>query len=129
MATILLVDDEAAVVARNVAALDAAGHDVTAVSNVTAALATLRRDLPDVVILEAMLDGGLAGFGLARALARRYPELPLIMLTRVDEHIGDDELARQDRDGGWLPVERYLQKPVMPEVLAYEVGHLLSAAA
>lgn len=129
MAHILLVDDEVEVVKRNVKALEADGHRVTVASTTGEALSVVRGDEPDAVVLEAMLDGSLAGFDLARSLAHRFPTLPLVMLTRVDEYISDAELARQDRDGGWLPVHRFLQKPVMPEVLAYEVDHLLEAAA
>lgn len=129
MAHILLVDDEVEVVKRNTKALLADGHRVSVASTTAAAREVIRNDEPDAVILEAMLDGSLAGFDLARSLAHEFPALPLVMLTRVDEYITDAELARQDRDGGWLPVTRFLQKPVMPEVLAYEVDHLLEAAA
>ncbi len=129
MAHILLVDDDRAVVSRNRRVLEADGHRVEVARTTSEARAAIRREEPDLVVLEAMLDGALAGFDLARALARELPELPLIMLTRVDEFTSATERARQDRDGGWLPVNRYLQKPVMPEVLAYEVDHLLEAAA
>jgi CheY-like chemotaxis protein len=129
MAHVLIVDDELEVVKRNAKALEAGGHRVTVASTTREALEVVRRDEPNAVVLEAMLDGSLAGFDLARSLAHRLPALPLVMLTRVDEYISDAELARQDRDGGWLPVDRFLQKPVMPEVLAYEVDHLLEAAA
>jgi CheY-like chemotaxis protein len=79
-------------------------------------------------VLEAMLDGAMAGFDLARTLAREFPALPLIMLSRVDEVISDLELATQDRDDGWMPVQRFMEKPVSPEVLVYEVDHLLPVA-
>ncbi len=124
MAHILLVDDDVALAARNAVALGADGHDVVTVSTATAALEAIRQHKPDAVVLEAMLAGTLDGFDLARSLAHDDPELPLIMLTRVDEHLSDAELAEQDHDG-WLPVQRFLEKPVMPEVLVYEVGHLL----
>ncbi|HEX8938785.1 MAG TPA: response regulator [Candidatus Limnocylindrales bacterium] len=129
MAHILLVDDEVAVAARNAAALEAAGHMVSVVPTAAAAFEAVRRLDPDLVVLEAMLDGSFAGFDLARTLATSHPELPLIMLTRADEHLSPAVLAAQDRDGGWLPVERYLAKPVLPDVLVYEVEHLLEAAA
>lgn len=128
MARILLVDDDAELVARNAAALEADGHAVTTASTTAGGLAAVRRDAPDVVVLEAMLDGGTAGFGLARKLARDLPLLPLIMLSRVDEVISEGELAAQDRDDGWMPVARFMEKPVSPEVLVYEVDHLLPAA-
>jgi DNA-binding response OmpR family regulator len=81
-----------------------------------------------VVVLEAMLDGATLGFDLARTLARECPALPLIMLSRVDEVIPARVLEAQDRDDGWLPVARFMEKPVAPEVLVYEVDHLLPVA-
>ena len=129
MARILLVDDDADLVARNAAALRAGGHVVLTASTSTQGLKTVHRKVPDLVVLEAMLDGAMAGFDLARTLARDFPTLPLIMLSRVDEHISDRELATQDRDGGWIPVQRFMEKPISPEVLVYEVDHLLPAAA
>ena len=128
MARILLVDDDAELVARNAAALEADGHTVTTASTTAAVLDAIRRGAPDVVVLEAMLDGATAGFDLARSLAHDFPALPLIMLSRVDEVISARELASQDRDDGWLPVKRFMEKPVSPEVLVYEVDHLLPVA-
>ena len=128
MAHILLVDDDTDLVARNRAALEADGHTVAAASTTADGLSAARRDTPDVVVLEAMLDGATAGFDLARTLAHDFPALPLIMLSRVDEVISDRELATQDRDDGWMPVARFMEKPVAPEVLVYEVDHLLPEA-
>lgn len=128
MARILLVDDDAGVVARNAAALEADGHAVTTAGTAAEGLDAARREAPDVVVLEAMLDGATAGFDLARTLAREFPTLPLIMLSRVDEVISERDLAAQDRDDGWMPVARFMEKPVAPEVLVYEVDHLLPVA-
>ncbi len=124
MADILLVDEDALVVARNTAALRAEGHVVTAARSAADARARLAMSPPDVMVTEAMLDGGLAGLELARSVAALRPDLPVIVLTRLDDHLDREELARQDRDG-WLPVSRYLRKPVIPEVLADEIDHLL----
>jgi DNA-binding response OmpR family regulator len=128
MAHILLVDDDTDLVARNRAALEADGHAVATAATTAEGLAAARHDPPDVVVLEAMLDGATAGFDLARTLAHDFPALPLIMLSRVDEVISDRELATQDRDDGWMPVARFMEKPVAPEVLVYEVDHLLPEA-
>ena len=49
------------------------------------------------------------------------------MLTKADEQLSAEDLADQDRDG-WMPVRRYLEKPVLSDVLADEVDHLLPAA-
>jgi CheY-like chemotaxis protein len=128
MGHILLVDDDAESVARNVAALEATGHAVAAVSTTVEATEAVRIAKPDLVVMEGMLDGAFAGFDLARSLAHDFPTLPLIMLTRADEHLTARERSGQDRDGGWLPVQRYLEKPVATDVLVYEVEHLLPGA-
>jgi CheY-like chemotaxis protein len=129
MGRILLVDDDVAVAKRHAAILSARGHVVATATTVVAALEAVRHEEPDMVVLEGVIDGGLAGFELARKFARDFPDLPLLMVTHADEILTPEDRARQDRDGGWIPVERYLAKPVMPEVLAYEVDHLLNSAA
>jgi len=127
MANILLVDDDSTVAAGNASALEARGHSVAVVSTSAEAAEVVRREAPDLVVLEGMLDGAYAGFDLARSLAWDFPTLPLIMLTRADEHLTAQERSVQDRDG-WLPVQRYLEKPVSTDVLVYEVDHLLPGA-
>lgn len=129
MGRILLVDDDVAVAARHATILSARGHVVATTTTVAGAMEAVRRDEPDMVVLEAVFGGKLAGFDLARQFAREFPDLPLLMVTHADELLTAEDRARQDRDGGWIPVERYLAKPVMPEVLAYEVDHLINDAA
>jgi DNA-binding response OmpR family regulator len=128
MAHILLVDDDSDVVSRNRAALEASGNAVSVAATTAQALDEIRSHTPDLVVLEAMLDGGLAGFDLARTLAKEFPALHLIMVSRVDEHLTAKQRAAQDRDDGWMPVDRFMEKPLSPDVLVYEVDHLVGAA-
>jgi CheY-like chemotaxis protein len=128
MAQVLLVDGDAGAAARNRAALTARGHAVVIASDPTECAAEVRRHLPDVVVMDAVLGGVPAGFDLARALAREFPHLPLIMLSGLDDGFDADERAKQDRDGSWLPVGKYMQKPVPPEIVVAEVDHILPGA-
>jgi DNA-binding response OmpR family regulator len=125
MALILLVDDDPSVVARNADALEASGHTVEKASTTAEALRAINRKAPAVVVLEGMLDGSDAGFDLARKLADERPSLPLIMLSRTNTD--SDEMADDDQDG-WMPVARFMEKPVMPDVLVYEIEDLVGAA-
>jgi DNA-binding response OmpR family regulator len=129
MTRVLLVDDDAAVTAPNRTALMAAGFDVEVATSTTEALGAIGHAAPDLVVLEGLLDGGWAGFDLARSLSSTHPGLPLVMLTRADDELTPPARATQDHDGGWLPVDRFLEKPVAPEVLAAEVGQLLHEMA
>ena len=127
MARVLLIDDDPQVVATNTRALVAGGCAVTTAATTAEAQAAIGREMPDVVVLEAMLDGATAGFDLARSLARTNPDLPLIMLSRCDEVLSAAERAAQDRDDGWMPVQRFMEKPVATDVLVYEVDHAAKA--
>ena len=127
MAHILLVDDDPASVARTTATIETQGHSVSASSTPAEAARSVRREEPDLVVMEAVLGGKLAGLDLARSLAHDHPDLPLIMLTRADDLMSDEQLDSQDRDG-WIPVRRYLEKPVLDDVLVYEIDHLLPEA-
>ena len=82
----------------------------------------------DLVIVDVMFpeDPG-AGFKMARALKadERTSALPLLMLTSVNEagiYVG--KLSNKDRDGSWLPVQEFVEKPVDPEVLLAKVEAL-----
>ncbi len=128
MAHILLVDDDVDLVAENAEAIETLGHSVTCTASPEQAVESAKMHTPDLVVLEALFGHEFTGVTLAETLAETYPDLPMIMLTRADEELTPDELARQDRDGGWVPVQRYLAKPVLSDVLTYEIEHLLPAA-
>ena len=127
MAHILLVDDDAAVVAANAEAIEALGHSVSSIADPAGAAEVVRDESPDLVVLEAIFGDEFAGVDLAHELAEAYPDLPLIMLTRADEELSAEQMALQDTDEGWVPVARYLAKPVLSDVLTYEIEHLLSS--
>jgi len=66
--------------------------------------------------------------GRVRPGAHARPSVPRAAPNHaqpVDETISERDLATQDRDDGWMPVARFMEKPVAPEVLVYEVDHLL----
>jgi len=56
---------------------------------------------------------------VAREIIKRYPHAKSALLPLL--HLA------QDRDG-WIPVSRYLVKPVLADVLVDEIEHLLPAA-
>lgn len=126
MAHIHLIDDDPISVARTTEAIESGGHSVSASYTPAEATRYMRGELPDLVVIEAVLGGKLSGLDLAESIAHDHPDLPLIMLTRADDLLSDEQLDSQDRDG-WIPVSRYLVKPVLTDVLVAEIDHLLPA--
>ncbi|MFJ3667373.1 response regulator transcription factor [Streptomyces sp. NPDC090106] len=99
--------------------LEHESHRVTVVGNGRAALDEIRRELPDLLILDVMMPG-LDGLGVCRTVRSEatLEALPLLMLTaRATE---DDLLLGLD-----LGADDYLTKPFSPRELMARVRSLL----
>jgi two-component system phosphate regulon response regulator PhoB len=123
MSTILVVEDEAAIAELVAINLRHAGHEVVVAGDAQAALQSVDRVLPDLVLLDWMLPGqsGLALLKVWRGEARTKP-LPVILLTaRAAEN---DKLA--GLDGG---ADDYLTKPFSPKELLARIRAVLRRKA
>jgi DNA-binding response OmpR family regulator len=119
MRTVLVVDDEPEIVRILRDYLERAGFAVLTAGDGEAALATARRERPDLVVLDLSLPA-LDGLDVARAL-RRDRNVPIIMLTaRIDE---------VDRVAGLeLGADDYVAKPFSPRELVARVRAVLRRA-
>src|SRR5436309_4471643 len=124
MRTILVVDDEPRIADLARDYLEHAGFAVRTAGTGEAALDIVRRDRPDLVVLDLGLPG-VDGLDVTRAI-RRDSSLPLIMLTARDDEL--DKLL-----GLELGADDYLTKPFSPRELVARVRAVLrrteSAAA
>jgi DNA-binding NtrC family response regulator len=114
---ILLVDDEPAVRLMMARTLTNRGYDVRTAPDGESAMIILEglRTLPAIAITDLQM-AGVDGEELARSLARRYPEVPVIFMTG---HLPRYRAA-------YLPGP-ILQKPFAAEQLCDLVGSLLKA--
>lgn len=83
--TVLIVDDEEEI--RNILriVLEQRGYRVLEADRGEAALRIMKEDLPDGIILDAMLPGELHGFDIARQLkgSQRYGHIPIVIVSAV----------------------------------------------
>ena len=116
MKTILVVDDEPKIAALARDYLEHAGFAVMTASTGRAALDTVRRERPDLVILDLGLPE-LDGLDVTREI-RRDSSLPIVMLTARDDEL--DKLL-----GLELGADDYLTKPFSPRELVARVRAVL----
>ena len=119
MKTILVVDDEPKIADLARDYLEHAGFTVRTAADGAAALAAVRRDRPDLVVLDLGLPG-VDGLDVTRAI-RRDSNLPVIMLTARDDEL--DKLV-----GLELGADDYLTKPFSPRELVARVRAVLRRA-
>ena len=116
--TIAIVEDDADQRENYADALTANGYAVTTYANRPEAHAGMRRNLPDLAVLDIMLEDEMdGGFDLCRDLRAIAPKLPIIFLTARDTDI--------DRVSGLrLDAWDYLTKPVNLQFLSVRVSSL-----
>jgi DNA-binding response OmpR family regulator len=116
---LLLVDDDADLLAVTGFALQQAGFLVVKAVDVPAAIAAFRKESPDLVLLDINLPGG-SGFDVCAAV-RKESQAPIMMLTVRGE---EEDLVRALETGA----DDYLTKPFSPRTLIARVKALLRRA-
>jgi len=123
MPSILVVEDEPAILELIKVNLVDAGYDVKAAEDAETAQEALKQELPDLVLLDWMLPGQ-SGLALARQLRgdARTRELPIIMVTARSEE--GDKVAGLE---AW--VDDYVTKPFSPRELKARIKAVLRRRA
>jgi DNA-binding response OmpR family regulator len=120
MQRILIVEDDMQI-ARNLRDfLEVAGYEVTVIGDGAAALASVRGDRPDLVVLDLGLPS-VDGLDVAREL-RRTSTLPIVILTARGEE--SDKIV-----GLELGADDYLVKPFSPKEFVARVRAVLRRAS
>ncbi|HEX7586912.1 MAG TPA: response regulator [Anaerolineae bacterium] len=118
--TVLVVDDDNSIRELLKQELEAEGYGVRQAADGRAALAEVKREKPDLIILDVMMPE-LSGFDVA-AVLRNAPEtlsIPIVILS-----------VMQDQQRGYrLGVDRYFTKPTDTKLLLDEIGKLLAQGA
>ena len=123
MGRILVVDDDPDFVAITSKVLTTAGHQVVTAPNGTAALAAMREQPPDLVLLDIMMSTVLDGLDVSEEM-RSDPDLkdvPIIMISSI----ADTEHAAVFPSDGYLHVDAWISKPIQPEDLLNKVSRHL----
>jgi two-component system, cell cycle sensor histidine kinase and response regulator CckA len=113
-ATLLVVDDEAAVRAVTARILERSGFRVIQASSGAAALEQIERHGPPTLVVTDLMMQGMGGAEVARRLKARWPSLPVLFMSGYSS----DELIRQ----GTIGSDRELiQKPFTHQSLLASV--------
>jgi DNA-binding response OmpR family regulator len=126
MAKVLLIDDDVDLVEMYQLVLSHRGHAVQCAYSADEARKLLRAGRPDIAVLDVMMESPTAGFELARELHAMYPDLPVIMPSGVHQATGVP--FRFEPDPDWLPVVKFMDKPVVPEKLVAEIETIVGKA-
>ena len=128
MAYILIVDDDTDFSGAVSTMLKSHGHETATESDAEKAVDRIRERRPDAVVLDVMFpENDTAGFDVARAIRRNFGGLPVVLLTAVNNTFPLG-FSNKDRDGTWLPVAEFMEKPIDFKALSKKVTQILAAS-
>jgi len=120
---VLIVDDDPDFVEIMGTVLKSEGFEIISAANGDEALEAMRRQPPDLVILDVMMSGILDGVDASKRmrLDKMLRRVPILMVSSIT---GSDYAAMFPTDE-YIPVDNFISKPVAPEKLLAEVKRLL----
>ena len=119
MAKILVIDDDRDFIKITRLILQSNGYDVISAANGEEGINVMRREMPNLVILDIMMAYILEGLDIRRQMAAdpNLKNIPVIMSTsltgeRVQQSLPSDE---------YVPDSAWLHKPIDPDKLLEQV--------
>ena len=126
--TILLVDKDALFVEQIRQKFLASGFRMLCARTQAEAERILESTKPDVLVTEILLERQDAGFCLAWNAKKKYPSLPVVIVSSVTWHTGLYFSLSTPEDHQWIKADYFLDKPTRPEELESVIHHCLQPA-
>jgi CheY-like chemotaxis protein len=125
MASILVIDDDRAVLATIRMLLERAAHSIEAVDNSRAGLKLLGTRAFDLLIVDIFMPG-MDGFETMKLVHRSWPEMPIIVISGQQFRLASDRQPDFLHMATRLGAVSSLQKPFKPSELLAAVSGSLS---
>jgi len=125
---VLLVDDDIDFLDLMKLQLERAGMEVETCESEAQARERLDRGLPDLAVLDLMMERQDAGFALAHRIKSEKADLPVILVTGVTAETGLLFGKQEEGERSWIKADVILAKPLRFEQLKGEIDRLLELA-
>ncbi len=124
MAKILVVDDDPDFVRLTRRILQSKGYEVVTAASGQQALAVMRKEKPDLVLLDIMMSYILDGLDVSREMAQdpQLRDVPVIMVTSLT---GARAQGVMPAGSEYIPVDEWIHKPIDPDALLARIEDAL----
>ncbi len=114
---IMIIDDDIDLVEAMRITLESGGYDVIDAQDGQKGLEIVKKEKPDLLILDVMMGTLDEGFHVAYQIRNdaEIKDIPILMITAVGAQTGFEFDMQRDED--FLPVNEFIEKPVNPKVL------------
>lgn len=127
-AKIVIIEDNTDFAQAMKVSLESKHHYVSIATTIEDGLKRIKQEGPDIIILDVMfgLDNRKQGFDLAQKLKldSNNSHIPILMITAVNVEYPEFGFS-PEKDGEYLPVDDFINKPIDPDQLLQKVDKLL----
>ncbi|MBN1632749.1 MAG: response regulator [Ignavibacteria bacterium] len=120
MPLIAVIDDDPDIREASLLVLNSKGYEVVLGTNPKEGYEIVKKQNPDLIILDVMMDEPDDGFFLAQKFRREGIKTPIIMYTSISKTVGMDFGVSE-----MVPVDDFVEKPISPDTLIQKVEKLL----
>jgi two-component system OmpR family response regulator len=123
--TILIVDDDMDYLFQTQMKLEQLGFKTITADSQREAELILEKTRPDLAILDLMMENEDSGFILSYKIRKKYPDVPIIILTAVAAETGITFDIQDENNRKWIKADLFLDKGIRSDVLNNEINRLL----
>ncbi|OHB88564.1 MAG: hypothetical protein A3D13_02670 [Planctomycetes bacterium RIFCSPHIGHO2_02_FULL_40_12] len=128
---ILIIDDDPDIVEAMRMPLEANDYEVISANCGKEGLQKAREEIPDLIILDVMMETDTEGFHVAYELRsenqdseyKNCRKIPILMITAISQKKGMS--FSPEKDEAFLPVNDFIEKPIQPKDLLKKVAELV----
>ncbi len=128
---ILIIDDDPDIVEAMRMPLVANDYEVITAYCGTEGLRLAKDQIPDLIILDVMMETDTEGFHVAYELRncgedseyKKCKGIPILMITAISQH--KRMKFSPEKDDSFLPVDDFIEKPIQPKDLLERVAGFL----
>ena len=128
---ILIIDDDPDIVEAMRMPLEANDYEVISANCGEEGLQKAREEIPDLIILDVMMETDTEGFHVAYKLRseeqdseyKNCRKIPILMITAISQKKGMS--FSPVKDDAFLPVDDFIEKPIQPKDLLKKVAELV----
>lgn len=124
--TILIVDDDPDFLLQNKMKVESFGFNTILAESQREAEKLIETIKPDLAILDLMMESDDSGFILAFKLKKKYPDVPVIIVTAVTAETGMMFSTTSEEERRWIKADTYLDKGIRSDQLKKEIFKLLN---
>ena len=126
--TILFVDNDPLFVEQMRQEFLSLGYRILVARSQAEAERIIESTRPDVIVTEVALERQDAGFCLAWTAKRKYPDVPVVIVSSVTWHTGLYFSLSTPEDRNWIKADCFIDKPIRAEELESVVMNSLHKA-